>query len=253
MMRQTSSWLSLATTVALVSIGSSPTSAQDTGRGQGRGRLEGRVIEVNSGKPLSHVTITVIGTTLTTLSTKTTSSGSYRLQDVPVGTLRLRLELVGYASTVETATIGTEALTIADFSLSLVAHVLEEFIVQGKGERAPGTVDVNELAVGDLIQALDRGAPGALVYRPEGNLGVGATIVFRGLKSFTLRNDPLIFLDGVLMAEPNTVSRGQRGLTILELLEPEQIESIEVLTGPDATTRYGLGARNGVILIHTKR
>ncbi len=249
-MRRASSWLSLATTVALVSTGSSPTSAQDTGRG----RLEGRVIEVHSGKPLSNVTITVIGTTLTTLSTKTTSSGSYKLQDVPAGTLRLRLELVGYASTVETATIGTEALTIADFSLTLLTHVLEEFIVRGEGERAPGTVDVNELAVGDLIQALDRGAPGALVYRPEGNLGVGATILFRGLKSFTLRNDPLIFLDGVRVAEPNTVSsRGQRGLTILELLEPDQIESIEVLTGPDATTRYGLGAVNGVILIHTKR
>lgn len=246
MMRRTSSWLSLATTVALVSIGSSPTSAQDTGRG----RLEGRVIDVTTGNPLSDVTITVIGTTL---STKTTSSGSYRLQDVPAGTVRLRLELVDYASTVETTTIGTEALTIADFSLTLLAHVLEELIVRGEGERARGTVAVNELAVGDLIQALDGGVPGALVYRHEGNVGVGATILFRGVKSFALRNDPLIFLDGVLVAEPNTVSRRQRGLTILELLEPDQIESIEVLTGPDATTRYGLGARNGVILIHTKR
>ena len=247
MMRRTSAWLSLATTVALVSIGSSPTSGQDTGRG----RLEGRVIEVNSGNPLSDVTITVIGTTL---SAKTTSSGSYRLQDVPVGTVRLRLELVGYASTVETATIGTEALTIADFSLALLTDVLETFIVRGERERAPETVDENELAAGDLIQALDRDVPGALVYRPNGNLGIGSTIVFRGLKSFMLRNDPLIFLDGILVAEPNTVSsRGQRGLTILELLEADQIESIEVLTGPDATTRYGNGAGNGVILIHTKR
>ncbi len=213
------------------------------------GTVEGKVIQAESGRRLAGVTLTFLGTGV---SVETNDSGSYGVAGLPPGVVTVRATLKGYATAVEPVTVSAGEVTIADFRLVPLAAVLDDVFINAERDEQTNVVEMDASEMANAMQTLDAEIPGAVVYRPGGNLGAGMNIVIRGLKSFTQRNDPLIFLDGIRVSDPNTTIRGERGFSALELINPDQIDRIEVLTGPDATTRYGLGARNGVILIYTK-
>jgi TonB-dependent SusC/RagA subfamily outer membrane receptor len=108
--------------------------------------------------------------------------------------------------------------------------------------------------------------PGVDVESGGGMSGSGARIIIRGGGSLIAGSDPVMYLDGVrIAADPPTFMTGAAATSIglvssgplasgrLEDLNPNEIERIDVLTGPAATTQYGIDAWNGVVLVTTRR
>src|SRR5207302_10603086 len=103
---------------------------------------------------------------------------------------------------------------------------------------------------------LGGGAAGLVVLPGAGNIGTGSTMHIRGVSSLALTNQPLIFVDGVRV--DNSASGGpsiRDGAQMARIndINPEDIESMEVIKGPAAATLYGTEASSGVIQIITKR
>lgn len=106
--------------------------------------------------------------------------------------------------------------------------------------------------IGNMLQAR---VPGVSVQDASGTSGTAQTIRIRGLSSIDLSNEPIVFIDGV--RADNRIRQiygtgGQSGSRLNDV-QPEDIESIEVVKGPAAATLYGADATAGVIQIITKR
>ena len=99
--------------------------------------------------------------------------------------------------------------------------------------------------------------PGVRVTRSSGATGAGGITRIRGAGSLSLSNEPLVYIDGVRVSNqanaPSAAIRGFDAPSRINDVNPEEIESIEVLKGPSAATIYGTEASNGVIQIITKR
>src|SRR5436305_6632359 len=108
-----------------------------------------------------------------------------------------------------------------------------------------------------VLEALSVAVPGLQVQRASGQLGTGGVTRIRGVSSLSLSSEPIIFIDGVRAdnsAGSNSVAFSGGGDTPSRIndLDPDDIESIQVLKGPSAATLYGTEASNGVIQIITK-
>ena len=119
----------------------------------------------------------------------------------------------------------------------------------GTSVSAVNAADVMAQTSVPSVDALLNGrAPGVVVLPGSGQVGAGAIIRVRGVGTFSLSNQPLIYVDGIRS------DNGQTGLVQrFDDFDPEQIESIEVLKGPAAATLYGTEAARGVINIITKK
>ncbi len=135
-------------------------------------------------------------------------------------------------------------------------------------QKISGT-DVKETQRPNLINSLQGRIAGATVTPTNGQAGASAQIILRGFNSLSLSNSPLFVVDGVLI-DNSTLSQASNGGTGIGLasdganhnndytnrvadLSPNDIESITVLKGPEATALYGSQASSGAILITTKR
>jgi TonB-dependent SusC/RagA subfamily outer membrane receptor len=106
--------------------------------------------------------------------------------------------------------------------------------------------------VADLLTAR---APGVLVIPPT-QTGAGTRVRIRGTSSLSLSNNPIYIIDGVRVegtTGSSTVSVGGTLPSRVNDINPEEIESIDVVRGPSAATLYGTDAANGVIVITTKK
>ncbi len=227
---------------------------------QETGLIVGRVVDAESGRPLADVAVSILGTEL---STRTGEGGSYKLRKVPAGIALMRLQLAGYAATVERVVVAAQWVTLGDFRLSPIAVVLDEVIVytEPEAERSPPASEASARVVDAKLTSADRvgdvldRVPGAQALRPSGDVGSGIALRLRGVKSFFGSTEPLVYLDGVRVhgGSETLFSDRVRGQTILDLLDPSDIDRIEVLMGPAAAAQYGTGAADGIILIYTKR
>jgi TonB-linked SusC/RagA family outer membrane protein len=105
--------------------------------------------------------------------------------------------------------------------------------------------------MGDLLKSR---AAGVTVYTPT-QIGAGTRIRIRGTSSLSLSNNPIFVIDGIRVegtTGSSSVSVGGTEPSRLNDLNPEEIESIEIVRGPSAATIYGTSAANGVIVITTK-
>src|SRR5439155_3184322 len=105
-------------------------------------------------------------------------------------------------------------------------------------------------------QLIGARTPGVIVLPSTGQIGTGAQIRIRSVGSLSLGTDPIVYIDGVRMdADPSRgpSQRGGAGASRLNDVNPEDIESIEIIKGPAAATLYGTEASNGVVQIITKR
>jgi len=107
-------------------------------------------------------------------------------------------------------------------------------------------------------EALSVAVPGLQIQRASGQLGTGGVTRVRGVSSLSLASEPIIFIDGV--RSDNTAGSNSLGFSgggdrpsRINDIDPNDIESIQVLKGPSAATLYGTEASNGVIQIITKR
>ena len=227
------------------------------------GTAAGRATDQASGQPLIGARVQVIGTVIIT---QTNSDGRYRLTNVPTGDVTVRVVALGYGAQTRQVTIRANETTTTDFVLALTPYSLDEFVVTATGEQsrrevanAVSTVDVSELAktapaqsFGEILAAR---APSVAVVSPT--LTGGSTRVrIRGNSSISLSNEPIYVVDGVkIWAAEGSSSIGIGGTLPARMndLNPEDIESIEIVRGPSASTLYGTDAANGVIIIKTKK
>jgi len=211
--------------------------------------ITGQVTDVENNEPLIGASIIVEGTSI---GTATDFDGNYRLS-VPATATALRITYTGYAA--QTLAIG--ASNTMDFKISPAA-VLDEMVVIGYGTvkredltgsvQTVGTKDFNKGAITGP-QELLAGKIAGVQVTTNADPGGGATIRIRGGSSLSATNDPLIVIDGVPVASDNT--SGTRNA--LNLINPNDIETMTVLKDASATAIYGSRASNGVILITTKK
>ena len=202
-----------------------------------------------------------------TQRTLTDSTGRFRLTGLPDGIVRIEVRRIGYRSTAVQARSGQNDLAIA---LSANPQSLEAVVVTGTAAasqkrelgNAVGTINASDVvATAPIVslQTLINGrTPGVVVMPTSGQVGSGAQVRIRGQASFSLGNNPLLFVDGVrvnneVATGPTSQAFGSQPISRMNDINPEDIESIEVLRGPSAATLYGTEAANGVINIITKK
>ncbi len=215
--------------------------------------VKGRVTD-EKGEALPGATILVKGAD--GLGTSAGADGSFALT-VPTGNETLVISSVGYVAQ-EIALAGRTTLTV---QLAVDNQALNEVVVVGYGTQrrsdltgAVGSVKASEITerpVVNVAQSLQGRVAGVNVTLNSGQPGGGAPVVrIRGYSSITASNDPLYVVDGVYWTAGVTGSASQTPLTVLN---PNDIESIEVLKDASATAIYGAQGSAGVILITTKR
>lgn len=229
-----------------------------------QGTITGQVTDAESGQPLSAAQIFIQGTNIGTLSNQ---EGRFLILNVPVGDRDISAVLIGYGPVTYTVTVTEGAAVQRDFAMSLSAIALDAVVVTATGARRKveignviatiNVADVIQLApITNMSDLLKGRTAGVVVSSASGTTGMGNRIRIRGSSSIGLSNEPLIYVDGIRVeSRANSISIGTGGQDISRLddINPEDIESIEIVKGPSAATLYGTDAANGVILITTKR
>jgi len=214
----------------------------------------------NTGLPLPGVNIIVKGTTN---GTQTDFDGNYSIQ-ANVGQ-SIVFSYVGFASEERPVTAATNTI---DIQLEEDAAVLDEVVVTGYGiarERktlgyAVSTIEaeaVENKPESDVVRSLNGKVAGVQIVGTGGASGSGTNFQIRSKSSITGNNQPLFIVDGVPFdSGTNNVTGFAGGNTVTSSrfldLDPNNIESIQVLKGLSAAVLYGQQGRNGVILITTK-
>ncbi|MEO6526589.1 MAG: TonB-dependent receptor plug domain-containing protein, partial [Gemmatimonadaceae bacterium] len=227
------------------------------------GTVSGSVKERGSDRALQGVQVRVVGTQRGAV---TDAAGRYRIVNVPTGTIELVAQHIGYAPQPRSVIVSPEGVT-ADFVLAVAATTLDQIVVTatGQSERrrengaATSTIDssqFNKSAISTFADALSSRAPGVVVQTSAGESGAGSRVRIRGSNSISLSNEPLLIVDGVRLdntAESSPIDVGGQFPSRLNDINPEEIESLEIVKGPAAAALYGTAAANGVIHITTKR
>lgn len=215
--------------------------------------VSGRVTSSEDGSTLPGVSVQVKGTTR---GTTTNSDGTYQL-NIPANS-RLVFSFIGFLSQ-EVAVGNRKTINVG---LENNAQDLGEVVVTGYG----GTVNRREftgassrvsggtianLPVGSFDKALAGRAAGVQVTSANGAPGGAIQIRIRGIGSISAGSDPLYVVDGIQLNATNNASFTSSNP--LAFLNPNDIESIEILKDAAAASIYGSQAANGVVLVTTKR
>jgi len=205
--------------------------------------LHGTITDQQTGIPLPGVTVQVKGTSIGAV---TDFDGNYEI-DVPEGGDILVISYMGYLT--REIVIGVRA-TI-DIQMEEDLQALSEIVVVGYGTQQKSQVtgaissvssaEIQAVPVINPAEALQGRAAGVDVIASGHAPGAGATVRVRGINSINANNDPLFVMDGI------PISGG------LNDINPNIIESMEVLKDASATAIYGARGSNGVVLITTKR
>ncbi len=218
--------------------------------------ISGTVSDEN-GLPLPTATVIIQGTTT---GASTDFDGNYTI-NAKQGDV-LIFSYVGYSN--QTKTVG--ASNKIDASLE-PDNTLDEVVVTAlgikKSEKAIGYSvqkvsgeGLTEAREGNLVNALSGKAAGIQVTNSSGSVGASSRIVLRGNSTITGNNQPLFVVDGVPLDNSSYSGATSTGGADLPNgasdINPDDIESISVLKGPNAAALYGVRGANGVIVITTK-
>ncbi len=228
------------------------------------GTVSGRIVDRASSQPIADARVFVTGTALEVSSN---SQGDYRLVNIRPGRAQIVVLRLGYRAAQDTVTIVAGQTLTKNYELSQSLTTLADVVVTGTAgnqERRAQSAQVASVATTDLVreiptiksvsEVLQSRVPGIAVSAGSGTAGTSRQIRIRGAASINLSNEPLIFVDGVRF-QSGTVNPGVNGQVtdFLNNLNPDEIESVEVVKGPAAATLYGADASAGVIQIITKR
>jgi TonB-linked SusC/RagA family outer membrane protein len=228
------------------------------------GEIAGTVTAVGTGEPLAGAQIVVVGGTQRTVSDE---RGRFRISGLTAQNVTLEVRRIGYRLERVPARAGQTDIGIA---LNVNPASLEAVVVTGTvgatERRAIGNAvttinaaEVTEIApIQNMQQLLNGRAPGVVIQQATGAIGGGSRIRVRGATSLSLSNEPLLYVDGVRVNNqtgvgPANQAFGSSSISRINDINPEDIESIEVLKGPAAATLYGTQASSGVINIITKK
>lgn len=227
------------------------------------GSISGKVIDKATQRPLSEARIVIPGTTL---EARTNDEGEFRFPAVKPGRLVIGVYHIGYKATSDTVVVTAGRASTVTLQMTASLVTLSELVITGTAgnlERKAQAALVASVSAKSVIETapiatvanlLQSRVPGVALTTQSGTAGTGTTIRIRGASSINLSNQPLVFIDGVRTVE-GQIGSGQSGQVYDRLndLNPDEIESIEVVKGPAAATLYGADASAGVIQIITKK
>ncbi|MBU6366423.1 MAG: SusC/RagA family TonB-linked outer membrane protein [Gemmatimonadetes bacterium] len=233
--------------------------------------ITGKVTQAGTGQPIPDATVSVVGQQV---GVRTNDRGEYRLR-VPSGEVLLQARTLGYKRVTARVAAGQGT---ADFSLEKDVLQLEGVSVTGQAttvDRKVAATAVATVSTGELNRVPARSiesnlagkVAGARMFENSGAPGGGAQIQIRGATSVLGSGDPLYVVDGVIISNASITSgassitraSGSTGSTQDQVvnrladLNPNDIETIEVLKSAAASAIYGSRATNGVVVITTKR
>ncbi|MGQ0646419.1 MAG: SusC/RagA family TonB-linked outer membrane protein [Gemmatimonadaceae bacterium] len=232
------------------------------------GTVRGRITDRGTGTSLVGVQVQVVGTRLGAM---TDAQGRYVIAQVPAGAQSITARMLGFAPETRALTVTDAAETTADFSLSRMATQLGEVVVTATGDQrkveignAVATLRIDSIvaaapvtSVGELLQGR---VAGLLTFSNSGVTGSSPRIRIRGFNSLARPNNPLMIIDGARVENTTGAAGGNTNIASygwtagsVSAINPEEIESFEIVKGPAAATLYGTDAANGVIVIRTKR
>jgi len=236
-------------------------------------KITGRVVDAAEHSPLPAAAVLVTGTTI---GINTTDSGSFTLR-LPSDARSLTVRRIGYTAVVVPVVAGK-----TDYTIALQKDVLrlEQQVVTGVAttvstQNAANAVavvaaqEVTEVPAPTVENALQGQVPGAVISQNNGGApGGGMQIQVRGITSINANASPLYVIDGVLVNN-ETINAGTNALTLangqvspntednspnrIADINPDDIESIQVLKGASASAIYGSKASSGVVIITTKK
>src|SRR5688572_6858234 len=223
--------------------------------------VTGKVTSTTDGAGLPGVSVLLKGTTV---GTSTDAEGNFTLSNAEVSNGTLVFSFIGY----ETREIAVQNQTSINVSLAEDITTLNEVVVTAlniQKEKKALTSGVAVVNGDDLIQARTNNVMNNMVGRVAGlnvtSTATGAAgssrVVIRGNTSISDNNQPLYVVDGIPIDNQVRQSAGEWGGRDagdgIQMLNPDEIESITVLKGGSAAALYGFRASNGVILVTTKQ
>ncbi|GAB3272075.1 TonB-dependent receptor [Larkinella harenae] len=220
-------------------------------------RVTGRVTAAQDGTTLPGVNVVVKGTTV---GVSTDTDGNYSI-NVPDDKTVLTFSSIALVA----QDVSINNRSIINVQMVEAVNELAQVVVTGynsvqKKDITGSQVSVTsekfkEIPVTSFDQALQGQAAGVLVTQSSGTPGGGVTVRVRGSTSITASNRPLFIVDGVPVEDGLLSSRDFGGQTdnAFSLLNPNDIESIQVLKDASAKAIYGSRAANGVVLVTTKK
>lgn len=229
-----------------------------------QGAIEGQVTDAETGAPIPGVNVIVADLAEQNLGAATDTEGRYEIGGVPAGERTVEARFVGYEAQSRTIEVAAEETAVVDFALEESTIGLDEVVITATGElrsREVGTSltrvnasDFETAAVSTPEEILAGRVSGATVLQNSGQPGAGGTIRLRGNNSITQGNRPIIYVDGIRLNSGGSIHPAARqGTSPLNDIDPNDIESIDIVKGAAATTLYGTEASGGVIRIETKR
>ena len=234
-----------------------------TATAQGKS-ISGIVLDAADHEPLTGATVSVKG--VTGHGALTDMDGKFTIKNIKAGAV-LVVSYIGY-TTKEVAVGNLSELTI---ELVSADKQLETVVVTALGiKRSQKALSYNVQEVkndalttvkdANFMNSLNGKVAGVNIQRSASGVGGATRVVMRGNKSISGDNNVLYVIDGVPIG--NSADRGGDGSGFgsgrasgegISSINPDDIESISVLTGPSAAALYGASAANGVILINTKK
>ncbi len=221
--------------------------------------ISGVVTSADDGLSIPGVTVSVKGTTIGTI---TDLDGNYTLK-VPNEATSLVFSFVGMQSqevaidnNVINVVLQSEVVGINEVVVTALG-IKRESKALGYSTQNVNSEELTKTGNADLAKAIQGKVAGIDVKMSSGMPGASSQIVIRGARSFTGNNTPLYVVDGMPIASTPSVSTGSSvsgsDITNRALdINPNDIESINVLKGQAAAALYGLRASNGVVIITTK-
>lgn len=222
--------------------------------------ISGTVTSTEDGSPLFGVSVVVQGTTK---GTQTDFDGKYSI-DVANGAI-LEFSYLGFA----TKTIAVAGANTIDVQLSPSVESLNEVVVTALGIRKEAkklgysiqTIkgeDMSQVRNTDISSTISGRVTGVQINQNGSGVGGSSSITIRGISSLVAgQNQPLIVVDGVIL---DNGSLGQGGFSggidygnALADINPDDVSSVNILKGGNATALYGYRGANGVVVITTKK
>ena len=216
--------------------------------------IKGHVTDQDS-RPLERATINVAGTKTTVISN---SEGAFSIS-VPATAKTLIFSSVGY-NTLERAIDGNNLVNVV---LTKKDKSLDEVVVVGYGQSQKkavtgsiskvGAKEIENQPVQSFESAIQGKAPGVVIENSSGKVGQGIKVRIRGTSSISASSQPLYVIDGVPLTTASQSDINNEPTNPLIDLNPNDIESIEILKDAASSAIYGARAANGVVLISTKK
>ncbi|MEN8230102.1 MAG: SusC/RagA family TonB-linked outer membrane protein [Bacteroidota bacterium] len=223
--------------------------------------VTGTVTSASDGLSLPGVNVIVQGTATGTI---TDVDGNFSL-DVPGGDVSLQFSFIGY----EVQVIAVGSSTVIDVTLEPSLHALDEVVVTSLGikrEKKQITYSAQNLDSESITQARDVNITNSMqgkiagvdIIKASSGVGGASRVIIRGNNSIAGNNQPLYIVDGVPInnsswSTPSSDNGGIQTGDGISNINADDVESMTVLKGPNATALYGSRAANGAIVITTKK